>query len=369
MSNCYVGLMSGTSLDGIDAVVVDFSGEKPRLLHQYYESYEKPLREQLSALSNPGENEVERLGYWDSVLGQRFAAVTLKLLEKSGLSKEDINAIGSHGQTIRHRPTGTHPYTLQIGDPNIIVSKTGITTVADFRRMDIAYGGQGAPLVPGFHQVMFADEKQTRVILNLGGIANITLLRPQAAILGFDTGPSNCLLDDWAHYSLNQTHDKAGQFAKSGQVNKALLSCFLAEPYFGLPPPKSTGREYFNLAWIKQTLQASGLSSLSPQDVQATLVALTANSITQAIQHAAADAKLVIACGGGVHNVYLMNCLQAALRPIPLHTTAEFGFEPDWVEAGAFAWLAKQTLEGKPGNVPSVTGARKAAVLGGVWRG
>lgn len=363
----YIGLMSGTSLDGIDAAIVDFSQTKPQLVATYFEPYEKHFRQQLLALTMPGTNEIERLGRMDRVLGERFAHAAIKLVAKSGLPKSAIRAIGSHGQAIRHRPTELHPFTLQIGDPNTIAAMTGIPTVADFRRADIAQGGQGAPLAPGFHQLIFSDPNAVRVVLNLGGIANITILDPHAPVTGFDTGPANRLLDDWIHTCLGKQHDEQGSFARSGVVNTDLLEHLLREPYFSLSPPKSTGRELFDLVWLQHKLQGF-TQTLSPQDIQATLAELTARSVALAVTQTAPAATQLIVCGGGVHNQYLMERLQAILKPISVISSAAAGFDPDWIEAAAFAWLAKQRLENKPGNLPSVTGARRPAILGGVWK-
>ncbi|MBI5448199.1 MAG: anhydro-N-acetylmuramic acid kinase [Gammaproteobacteria bacterium] len=369
MSNLYIGLMSGTSLDGIDAAIVDFSQAKPQLVASYFEPYEKKFKEQLFLLTQPGSNEIDRMGRMDRILGERFAYATLKLLAKSGLPKSAIRAIGSHGQALRHRPVGAHAFTLQITDPNTLVSITGIPTVSDFRRADVAQGGQGAPLAPGFHQVLFADPQEVRVVLNLGGIANITVLDPRSPVTGFDTGPANRLLDDWIHVCLGKSHDEGGAFAQQGSVNEALLAHFLEEPYFSLPPPKSTGRECFDLNWLYQKLDAFSGAQLAPEVVQATLASLTAQSVAQAIKQAAPDAACVIVCGGGVHNHHLMACLKTALPGRVVGSSAQWGFDPDWMEAAAFAWLAKRRLENQPGNIPSVTGAKKAVVLGGIWGG
>lgn len=366
MSNLYIGLMSGTSLDGIDAALVDFSNAKPVLRATYFEAYSKNLRQRLAALTLPGNNEIDRLGRMDRELGEHFGHAVLKLVAQTGLPKSAICAIGSHGQSIRHRPNGRYPFTLQIGDPNTIASLTSITTVADFRRADVAAGGQGAPLVPAFHQAIFTNDKEVRIGLNLGGIANITVLDPQQPIFGFDTGPGNRLLDDWIESCLGKRFDENGQFAASGKVNKKLLQHLLDEPYFSLLPPKSTGRELFDIAWLQKKLTQFS-EQVKEEDIQATLAELTAVSIARSIEQAAPDTKLVIACGGGVHNAYLIEKIKQNLNPVRLVSSAELGFDPDWIEAMAFAWLAKQRLEQKPGNIPSVTGARKTAILGGVY--
>ncbi|OGT76960.1 MAG: anhydro-N-acetylmuramic acid kinase [Gammaproteobacteria bacterium RIFCSPLOWO2_12_FULL_38_14] len=367
MSDFYIGLMSGTSLDGVSAAIVDFSNEKPRLVETYHEAYLPDFRQRLLALTFPGENEIERLGLVDRELGEKLAEIVLKLIAKSGLTIRAIAAVGSHGQAIRHRPDAAYPFTLQIGDPNTIVSKTGLTTVADFRRADIALGGQGAPLAPAFHPLLFANPKEVRVVLNIGGIANITVLDPENVVKGFDTGPGNRLLDDWIEHALHQSFDKDGSFARKGRVDEALLKLLLDEPYFSQNFPKSTGRELFNFSWLQKKLKKSD-RVFAPEDVQATLVAFTAKTIAAAIETVAPKTTNVIVCGGGVHNTFLLEQLSENLKSQKVKSAAHFGFDPDWVEAAAFAWLAKQTLENKPGNLPSVTGAKRPAVLGGVWR-
>lgn len=354
-----VGLMSGTSLNGIDAALVDFSTPTPRLIATHEHPLPKNLKTTLSEFHEPGFDEITRLGTLDQILGNHFADATLQLLNKQGMTSTDVDAIGSHGQTIRHHPVSKHPFTLQIADPNIIAARTRITTVADFRRRDMAVCGQGAPLAPAFHEKIFRDESNPRVIVNIGGIANITILIPGKSVTGFDTGPGNCLLDSWCEKHTGQPFDRYGSWSHAGTVNETLLQTLLDDPYFKTPTPKSTGREYFNLTWLEKH------NLPSPQDTQATLLALTAKSIiNDAHKHMTSGNILV--CGGGVHNTVLMQAMQNQTDCTVLSTKV-FGVDPDWIEAMAFAWFAKQTLEQKPGNAPSVTGATRPVILGGVY--
>jgi anhydro-N-acetylmuramic acid kinase len=368
LTELYIGLMSGTSMNALDAVLVDFEPQPPRLFATHTEPLSGKLRQALLELCQLGNGEIHKMAQLDVELGRAFATVVQTLLQKSAVTADQVRAIGSHGQTIRHVPDGPVPYTLQIGDPNAIAEITGITTVADFRRRDIAAGGQGAPLVPAFHEVVFRSLAKDRVVLNIGGIANISLLPRDRSlpIRGFDTGPGNVLMDIWASIHLHRPFDEEGAWAASGTVNDKLLSLMLADPYFALDPPKSTGREYFNRVWLKRTLSAVK-AGLPPVDVQATLCELTAASVALAIAAFGPTTEEVLVCGGGVHNAQLVQRLQAWMTHCRLASTGEYGIAPDWVEAAAFAWLAKQTLEGKPGNVPSVTGARREVVLGAIY--
>lgn len=366
MSDLYLGLMSGTSLDGIDAVVVDFSQQSPQLVAKHYSAFTPELRQTILALCQPGLDEINRLGELDVILGQQFAQAVLALLKKNNLSAKQIRAIGSHGQTIRHHPHRTYPFSLQIGDPNVIAAETGITTVADFRRRDVALGGQGAPLVPAFHQSIFAAQNKDRVVLNIGGIANLTLLKMQTeAPLGFDIGPGNTLLDAWANKHLNLLHDNKGAWGRSGSMDTTLFEQLFLDDFFRLAPPKSTGREYFNLEWLQKNLNRLGTMP-KPADVQNTLVELTAQSIKCSIENLLKSGEIFV-CGGGIHNDFLMERLKALLPHFTIQSTQMLGIDPDWVEAIAFAWLAKQTMEGRPGNIPAVTGAKKSSVLGGIY--
>ena len=364
----FIGLMSGTSMDGLDAALVDFSGDRPRLIEAIKHPIPESLRAELLALCQPGDNEIDRLGSADVALGELFAEATMRLLAQAGIEARDITAIGSHGQTIRHRPE--QGFTLQIGDPNRIAQRTGITTVADFRRRDMAVGGQGAPLVPAFHASVFRLPDRNRVILNLGGMANITILPadPLQAVSGFDTGPANVLLDHWAQRHLEQPCDMDGTWAASGQVNEGLLTTLLADSFFAKAPPKSTGRERFNAAWLTEKLALSE-HSLSPQDIQATLCELTAQSAAEAIIRHVPGVHEVLVCGGGAHNRQLIARLQARLSTLPVRSTDELGLPADWIEAMAFAWLAGETLAGREGNLAAVTGASQAVVLGAIYPG
>ncbi|MCW9024965.1 MAG: anhydro-N-acetylmuramic acid kinase [Gammaproteobacteria bacterium] len=366
MNTFYIGLMSGTSVDSIDAALVSFDNHAIQLHHALNFPISDNLREQALALLVPGKNELVRMSQLDVLYGRLFAEAAKALLKASGVSNSQVKAIGSHGQTLRHFPESDTPSTLQIGDPNIIAEMTGITTVADFRRRDMAAGGQGAPLVPAFHQAILQDDKSNKVILNIGGIANITVLAkdPKKLVTGFDTGPGNALMDSWVQKHLQQRHDDNGSWAATGTVHQALLNTLLLEPYFTQPPPKSTGRETFNLHWLEKSMQ--DFQNLAPKDIQATLCELTAISIAQAITQHSTDTEQVLVCGGGVHNQYLMQRLSQQLTQQVL-STMEVGVDPDWIEAMAFAWLAKQTLEAQPGNLPSVTGARHPVILGGIY--
>lgn len=364
MAEYYVGLMSGTSFDGIDAALVDFGGAQPQLMATHYHPYPTDFRKTILDLCTPGDNEIERLAAMDVNLGQLFAKTTLDLLDKSQIPAHAIKAIGSHGQTIRHLPHQS--YTLQIGDPNIIAAMTGITTIADFRRKDMAHGGQGAPLVPAFHAYLFASTID-RVIVNIGGMANVTLLPADKnkSVLGFDTGPGNVLMDAWIHRHQQTAHDESGQWAKQGYVQPALLAALLDDAYFSLSPPKSTGREHFNLAWLEKHIP-KGAQAV---DVQATLVDLTVNSILTSIQAYFQHGDILV-CGGGAHNHFLMSRLKAiAGNAFNVDSTEQSGIPPDWIEAMAFAWLAQQTLNKKPGNLIQVTGAKQPAILGGIYHG
>jgi anhydro-N-acetylmuramic acid kinase len=361
----FLGLMSGTSMDSIDAVAMDFHHQTPSLVATHQKEIPASLKQKLLELCQLPQQPL--LGELDSEIGELFALTALELLHQQQIPVQVIRAIGSHGQTVYHQPpTATrHGYSQQIGDPNIIALRTGITTVADFRRKDMAAGGQGAPLVPAFHREVFCSAQKNRVIANIGGMANITVLPIRGDITGFDTGPGNVLLDAWIYQQLGKTYDAHGAWARQGKINTDLLSHFLADDFFKQPPPKSTGREHFNLHWLEQRI-AVITASLPAPDVQATLTALTARSIADAIHTQALATDEIFVCGGGAHNTLLMQLLRDYLRK-PLSDTSALGIAPDWVEAAAFAWLAKQTLEGKPGNLPSVTGAKHPVVLGGIY--
>lgn len=360
--------MSGTSMDAADAALVDFGGAQPTLLATHSIPLSPGLRGALFALCVPGPDEIERMGELDVQLGEIFADAALALLKKAEIKPAAVQAIGSHGQTVRHQPAGPYPFTLQIGNPALIAHRTGITTVADFRRADMAAGGQGAPLAPAFHNAVLRSAQRDRVVVNIGGIANVTILPKDTKqpVIGFDTGPGNVLLDTWAERHLGQRMDEEGRFAAGGEINENLLNEFLRDNYFSLAPPKSTGREYFNGAWLDAKLQNHG--AVSAQNVQATLCELTAASITDAVKKYAPTTQELLVCGGGAHNTHLMQRLRARLHPCTVASTQHYGVSPDWMEAMAFAWLAKRTLEGKPGNLPSVTGAKHAVMLGGIYK-
>lgn len=368
-SALYLGLISGTSVDGIDVALASFDS-KPKLLCAYEAAYPADLRKQILALAQgDGAIALDEFGALDVEIGRAFGHAAMRLLQREGISAKAIRAIGSHGQTVRHRPLGNAPYTLQLGDANVIAEITGITTVADFRRRDIAAGGQGAPLAPLFHAAMFAHAAAPRVVLNLGGIANITIL-PDAThptLRGFDTGPASCLLDAWSTLQWGQPYDVDGAFAASGKVDARLLERLLADDYFKAPPPKSTGREIFHLPWLETHLRDL---NIAPNDVQATLVALTAQSISAAIDKYAAVATEVLVCGGGVHNPVLLRALAEAIPQRRVRSVAELGVDPNFVEAMLFAWLARERLENHaPRQIESVTGARNARVLGAIYSG
>lgn len=351
-------------MDGIDAVLVSFNNGQTELLQRHSIPYPDDIRGRLERVSQ-NEGTPDDLGDLDHILGELFARAALEVIRSSPLSASDIVAIGSHGQTIRHKPEGRSPFTLQIGDPNLIAEITGVTTISDFRRRDMAAGGQGAPLVPAFHQAMFGDDHDNRCIINIGGIANISWLpadKRQAAT-GFDTGPGNALMDAWCLNQTGRHFDEGGQWAAEGRIDQDLLSDMLTDAYFDQPAPKSTGKEKFNLAWIQTVLRRH--PDVLPSDVQRTLLEMTV--ITIARQLPSAPDQTIFICGGGAKNPLLMQSLRQACNPMPVHATSELGVDPQWVEATAFAWLARQTLARLPGNLPAVTGARGARILGAVY--
>jgi len=361
--------MSGTSSDGIDAALVTIhDSEAIELVATEHLEYGTDVRNRIQELMLPGENEIDRSGSLDILLGQLFAKAAQSVLDRAGLNAAAIRAIGSHGQTIRHRPDHGMPFTRQIGNPSVIAEITGITTVADFRARDMAAGGQGAPLVPAFHDVVFRSVGRNRAVVNIGGIANVTWLPgdPESPVVGFDTGPGNTLLDQWIARHRREPYDRDGNWASQGKVQDKLLAQMGNDAFFRKTPPKSTGREYFSAGWLGQILTGSE----APEDVQATLAQLTAESIAGALKKQLPEyVDEVFVCGGGVHNRDLMSRLATALMPLPVRSTSSLGFDPNWIEAIAFAWLAHRTLSGQPGNLPSVTGAKHAAVLGGIYLG
>jgi anhydro-N-acetylmuramic acid kinase len=368
----YVGLMSGTSVDAVDSALVRVNASGVELLRTHEHAIPAVTRQRIAAISHTGPDEIERMGALDRELGLLFGEATLALLEAANTQASQVTAIGSHGQTIRHRPpsgatNATGGFTLQIGDPNTIAENTGITTVADFRRRDIAAGGEGAPLAPAFHAAAFAKEGVNRAIVNIGGIANVTLLEGNNLHSGFDTGPGNTLLDHWVMRHLGQSFDRDGQWSAEGEVIGGSLQRLLQHPYFQRSGPRSTGVEMFNLGWLDDCLTQS--ENLSPRDVQATLAELTAITIANAVRDSAVEVSEIYVCGGGAHNTDLMRRLYHKLAPAKLDNTSVIGMDPDWVEAATFAWLADQTLGGLAGNAPVVTGAAGPRVLGGIYPG
>lgn len=369
-ASLYIGLMSGTSADGIDAALVWIHGQGDaasiRLLHALTHPWPAALRAQLLAIGQGGEPaSLDAFGRLDAEVGACFAEAAQALLQASGTDPSRIAAIGSHGQTVRHRPYAQPAFTLQIGDPSRIAERTGIATVADFRRRDVAAGGHGAPLLPALHHALLHASDEDRAVLNLGGIANVTLLPATGPVRGFDTGPANALLDAWGELHTGQRYDAEGAFAASGNVDTDLLQRLLGDPWFAAPPPKSTGREHFHLDWLHARLRGTEPAA----DVQATLLQLTARTVAEALQATQPGTRRVLVCGGGVHNPVLLQALQSALPAARVESTAAHGLDPDHVEAMGFAWLARQTLLGLPGNLPAVTGAAGPRVLGAIYPG
>lgn len=368
-SDLYIGLMSGTSADAVDAVLVEFGAKQPRLIATHSLPLEPSTRAAIHNLARPGMNEIDRVGALDHKLGQTFARAVNELLEKTDCSANQVTAIGSHGQTVRHRPPGQNesPFSLQIGDPNIIAQHTGITTIADFRRRDMAAGGHGAPLVPAFHNAFFHSAGESRAVVNVGGIANLTWLPAQGSPLGFDTGPGNVLMDAWIMKVHKAPYDQEGSWAATGRMNEALLQQLLTHPYFAQIPPKSTGPESFNLGWLSEELKRFE-GELAPENVQATLLALTAHTIATNVNAMQNDEHATVyLCGGGAYNLELRRALNGLLPQQRVADTKELGIAPEWVEAAAFAWLARQTTKRQAGNLPAVTGASQALILGGIY--
>ena len=359
----FLGLISGTSVDGIDAALVRF-GALPTLVAARTYALDDALVEQVLRLSQARSDVLlDDVGRLDTALGQTFAAAALQLLGDHDFAPGQVRAIGSHGQTLRHQPEGALPFTMQLGDGNVIAERTGITTVADFRRRDVAAGGHGAPLVPAFHAAVFSVPGEDRAILNIGGIANLTLLPTGGTVRGFDTGPGNGLMDAWTLRHRGERYDRSGEMANEGRSDDSLLQALLAEPWLALPPPKSTGRDQFHIEWLEARLVGLDLSAA---DVQATLSMFTARTIADALRSTLPTCARVMVCGGGVHNRVLLRNLAAQLPGVAVESTAAHGLDPDFVEAMAFAWLARETLAGRPGNLPAVTGARGPRVLGSI---
>ena len=364
-TNLFIGLMSGTSIDAIDAVLISFDNNTPDLIGSHSQPIPADLKASILQLCDPHRDSVQLFGETDHRLGKLYAETSLCLLNKLELKSTDIKAIGCHGQTIRHIPPDQNgiAYSLQIGDANIVAAKTNIAVVADLRRKDMALGGQGAPLVPAFHRQVFASTHRHRVIVNIGGIANITSLPTDGSCSGFDTGPGNILMDLWSQTHLGTSYDHNGDWAASGTVQQALLKQLKHCDFFATPPPKSTGRELFNRSWLNR--QLADFCHLAPQDIQATLLQLTADSICDAIEELATPAEEIYICGGGAFNSRLLSALTERLPHVS--TTENLGIAPNWVEACAFAWLAKQRLDHQAGNLVAVTGAKKQTILGALY--
>lgn len=363
----YIGLISGTSMDGVDAALLDISPKgmqlQTALAREWPLALQRRLRHAAEHWSDIGLDELGRL---DVAVGAEFALATEDLLRAAALDASSIRAIGSHGQTLLHEPRGSDPFTLQVGDPNVIAERCNIDVVADFRRRDVAAGGEGAPLMPAFHAAAFGSSGELRAVINIGGIANVTLLRPDGSVLGFDTGPGNCWLDAWARRHLGRPLDEGGRWASGGRVHAELLSRLLQHPYYERRPPKSTGRETFTDALLEQALASD---TIAPQDVQATVSELTARTIASGLLAAASQVpRQVFICGGGAFNGDLMARLERLLPGTRLATTASCGIAPEHVEAAGFAWLAHRYLSGQAGNLPSVTGARHPVPLGALYR-
>ena len=363
MRDLFIGLISGTSMDGVDAALVNCSGADPLLVAAHRASYPNGLASRLlAAAQSQGECALQEAAALDAEVANCFAEAALALLRTGGRSPDQVEAIGSHGQTLWHAPEACPPHTVQIGSPARIAALSGMVTVGDFRNADMALGGQGAPLAPVFHDWLFRRSGETRAVVNIGGIANLSVLAADGPIAGYDTGPGNTLLDSWAREQLGAAYDEDGRWARTGRVRAGLLKRLLADAYFSALPPKSTGPEYFNLRWLER----AGFGDEAPEDVQATLVELTAASIADAVDASCAGAALAV-CGGGASNSFLMERLaEHCADSLPV-STEEWGVHPDWVEAAGFALLARARLLGEPGNAPAVTGARSALPLGGVY--
>jgi anhydro-N-acetylmuramic acid kinase len=363
-SQLFIGLMSGTSLDGVDVVLVAFDHlQHPQLLKTHFLAYPTDLRAQILALQHPTDNELEKTALIGNTLAHLYATAVNQLLSDAQIDAGTVTAIGCHGQTIRHRPE--LGFTMQIGNAALLCELTGITVVSDFRSRDIAASGQGAPLVPAFHQDVFAHDKHNRAIINIGGIANITYLSHTGYVFGFDSGPGNMLLDAWIKQNLGLDYDADGQWSSTGKIIDPLLSAMLNEPYFSALPPKSTGRDLFNDAWLNHYL---GSQTYAPNDIARTLVALSAYSIADAINQYCDHVDEIYLCGGGAKNKLLASDLQSRIGSVNLETTDKLGMGIDWVEAIAFAWLAKKCLSQECANLPEVTGAKGLRILGAIYQ-
>ena len=367
-SGLYLGAISGTSMDGLDLALLNMQTTPPQLIVGDTVQMDPQLRESLNNLALGNFDNLDALGRADTALGRSIGEAIIQFLSHHNLSANQIVAIGSHGQTVRHRPDADNPFTLQIGDPNIIAEITGLPVVADFRRRDMAAGGQAAPLVPGFHELMFRTSHTNRVIVNIGGISNITLLsqHDEDPVIGFDTGPGNALMDGWIQKQRAQSYDSNGAWAAGGHTDQELMQLLLADDFLSGTPPKSTGREHYNLAWLDE-ITLSMAHSISAQNVQTTLTEFTARTVAEAVQRWAYPTGELIVCGGGRHNSLLMTQLQTHISQYKVVPCEELNIEGDWIEAAAFAWLACLRFDARPGNIPSVTGARGKRVLGAVY--
>lgn len=361
-STLYIGMMSGTSLDGIDTAIVDFSVMPPKIVAKQFTAMPEQLRQQLAQLMQ-GQTTLQQLGEIEQQLTLLYAEQVNAILDIHQIPATQIQAIGCHGQTVWHAPQGNYPFTMQLVDGNLLTARTGITSITDFRRKDMAYGGQGAPLVPAFHQAIFSDPKHLTVLLNIGGISNVTVLYPDGTVSGFDTGPGNTLMDNWIKLQQGRNFDQNGEWAAQGQVNKALLQSCLQTEYFHQLPPKSTGRELFNLPWLQQKLDV--LPQIAAVDVQATLLELTAQTIVAQLPKTQTETTLWV-FGGGANNPVLMQRLQDLLPHWCVRNSNQSGIDADFMEAAAFAWLAYRTINHQSGNLPSVTGASQSAILGAI---
>ena len=364
----FIGMLSGTSRDGVDAVLVNFSRGSISILHASCVPYPPAIRQKLDQLleaeKRPDSDETSLL---DDNLGRFFARTAQNLVSEAGMEMRDIRAIGSHGQNVWHEPWGDDPVSIQLGRPDLIAKNTSTTAVGNFRSADIQAGGQGAPLAPLLHQELFYNEKEDRAVLNIGGIANLTILPAKGGVAGYDCGPGNCLLDAWTRHHLQKEYDDGGRWAAKGQVVPELLERMLNDPYFSKDPPKSTGLEHFNISWLDKILNGMpGDSSLQEVDVQTTLAELTAVSVANSLRESGEPARL-LACGGGVHNAFLMRRLAAILPDVIVESTARYGADPDWVEGLLFAWLARERLNDRTQITPPITGASKPVLLGDVY--
>jgi len=360
-SQLYLGLMSGTSLDGVDAALADLSDGRARTVAGVHVPFEERLRAALLALNASGHDEIHRAALLGNELARCYAGAVDAVLERAAISAQAVVAIGCHGQTVRHRPA--LGYTVQIGNPALLAEMSGIRVVADFRQRDIAAAGQGAPLVPAFHAFAFASSDEDRIVVNLGGIANLTWLPRSGSVAGFDCGPGNCLLDLWAEKHLGTPMDANGDWAAGGMVDQQLLERFLAEPHVLATPPKSTGRDLFNAAWLSE----HGADAADPRTIQATLLEFSARCVSDAWRRYYPGAERLIVCGGGTRNAALMRRLRVLCSPVPVVSSDSCGLAPELVEAVAFAWLAKMALHGIPASLPAVTGARGPRVLGAIY--